>query len=102
MRRDNGGTILTLASSTESGVSPQAKAAAASREREEVSQQCENNSRQFLRMEEPIYNAAMMARVVQNLTITEDLKTEFSEHSVWAIFHLCDMVKGLRDRYSEA
>ena len=68
---------------------------------DEIAGRCESNSEQFLAMEEPVRDAWLMAKVVQDLMINADLATRdvFDEHTVWAVFHLCEMVSKLRSFY---
>ena len=67
----------------------------------EIAQREERNSKQFLQMEEPIRDAALMAEIVQDLMINADLEIDLTEHTVWAVFHLCNMVRDLRGLYCD-
>jgi hypothetical protein len=52
-------------------------------------------------MEEPIRDAALMAEIVKDLMMNADLEIDLTEHTVWAVFHLCDMVRDLRGLYRD-
>ena len=52
-------------------------------------------------MEEPIRDAALMAEIVKDLMMNADLEIDLTEHTVWAVFRLCDMVRDLRGLYRD-
>jgi hypothetical protein len=60
-----------------------------------------SNSKTFLRMEESIRDADLMARIVQDLIVqaVDDDGVEMEEHLIWGVLHLVDMVKPLRGFY---
>jgi hypothetical protein len=68
---------------------------------DEVAGRREKNSKQFLRMEEPVRHATFRAQIVEDLIIQaeEDGCVELDEHLVWGVLHLGDMVKKLRPFY---
>jgi hypothetical protein len=52
-----------------------------------------------LALELPICAAAHMAGIVEGLVAEAHDKDQLDEQTVWAVMHLCEMVKGLRDQY---
>ena len=42
-----------------------------------------------------------MADIVAGLIVEADEQDQLQEHAVWAVMHLCEMVRGLRGLYRE-
>jgi hypothetical protein len=92
MKRDKEtGTVLTLVPAASNVDKDAAIAAALGKERRWTDEmRMASNSKTFLRMEESIRDADLMARVVQDLIVqaVDDDGVEMEEHLVWGVLHL--------------
>jgi hypothetical protein len=104
MKRDKEtGTILTLVPAAPTSINSTNK----SGEKIDMPRQwteemrMASNSKTFLRMEESVRDAALMACIVEDLMVQaeDDGDAEMEEHLVWGVMHLVDMVKQVRDFY---
>jgi hypothetical protein len=67
----------------------------------EIASREATNSAGFLRLEEPVREAALMAEIVDGLIRNDDFVDAVEEHTMWAILRFCEMVKSLRNVYRE-
>ncbi len=87
------GTILTLVPAGADSDLARDAAIAVRAGRQRMAEDAEReaqNSRGFLRLEEPVREVALMAQVVEEVMIKaeEDGEDEMSEHLNWAVMHL--------------
>jgi hypothetical protein len=64
----------------------------------EVACRKEANADAFLELEPPICDAAHMAKLIEGLIIEAHQEGQLDEHTAWAVMHLCEMVKGVRNQ----
>jgi hypothetical protein len=100
------GTILTLVPAAPMSINSTNKSGekidTPSKERQWTDEmRMASNSKTFLRMEKSVRDAALMARIVEDLMVQaeDDGDAEMDEHLAFGVMHLVDMVKQVRDFY---